>query len=383
MTLILQWHNKLAEFNCEAWQRLSRPYNFPFLDWDWLNLLENSGCVGGKTGWQPLHLGVRRSGRLIAAAALYVKVHSRGEFVFDQQIAEISEQLNLPYYPKLLGMSPFTPVTGYRFLIDPNEDELTLYRLMLNEIDAMCRQQGFSGCHFLRVDPDWGKHMTTLGLSRWLHHALIWENQGYQNFDDYLATFRSKRRKSIRKERLKLAQQAVHLIIVPGSEAPAAWFTRMYDFYAETCEKFFNWSRYLNLYFFHGLAQNLASRIVFVAAFKRNNGNNPVALSMLVREGRYLYGRYWGSENYFDHLHFEACYYQPIQWGIDNNICFFDAGAGSVRQKRQRGFLAQPTYSLHRFYQPVMDRIWRANVDHINQMEQRNIDTINVSNQTS
>ena len=95
-TLVFQWHATLAEFERAAWQRLSRPYNFPFLDWDWLNLLETSGCVGGKTGWLPLHLGVWRSGRLIAAAALYVKFHSRGEFVFDQQIAEISEQLNLP-----------------------------------------------------------------------------------------------------------------------------------------------------------------------------------------------------------------------------------------------------------------------------------------------
>ena len=378
-TLVFKWRATLAEFDRAAWQRLSRPYNFPFLDWDWLNLLETSGCVGGKTGWLPLHLGVWRSGRLVAAAALYVKFHSRGEFVFDQQIAEISEQLNLPYYPKLLGMSPFTPAPGYRFLIDQNENELALCRFMLEEINTMCQQQGFSGCHFLRVDPRWGAYMSALGLSRWLHHALIWENQGYDNFDDYLATFKSKRRKSIRRERLKQTQQAVNVITVPGLEAREAWFARMYDFYAATCQKFMNSSHYLNSRFFHGLAENLASRIVFVAAFERSNETNPVALSMLIREGKYLYGRYWGSENHYEYLHFEACYYQPIQWAIANDIRFFDAGSGNARHKHQRGFLAQPTFSLHRFYQPIVDGIWRANVDRINQVEQEHINAINTS----
>lgn len=382
-TLVFQWYSALAEFDRAAWQRLSSPYNLPFLDWDWLNLLETSGCVGGDTGWVPLHLGVQRSGRLVAAAALYVKYHSRGEFVFDQPIAEISEQLNLPYYPKLLGMSPFTPATGYRFLIDQNEDELALCGLMLEEINTMCEKQNFSGCHFLRVDPHWGALMSSLGLSRWLHHALIWENRGYANFDDYLASFRSKRRKSIRRERLKQSQQAVRLITVPGLEAREAWFERMYDFYAATCQKFLNMSHYLNPRFFHGLAGNLANHIVFVAAFEGNDEINPVALSMLVRAGEQLYGRYWGSENHYEHLHFEACYYQPIQWAIANDIRFFDAGSGNARHKRQRGFLAQPSFSLHRFYQPMIDGIWRANADRINQIEQRHINAINTSSRSA
>ncbi len=379
MTLAFQWHTALKTINREAWQRLAQPYGFPFLDWDWLNLLETSGCVSSKTGWMPLHLSVWRKDHLIAAAPLYGKFHSRGEFVFDQQIAEVSEQLGMSYYPKLLGMSPFTPVSGYRFLVHPDEDEFILCQHMLKEIDTFCRQKNLSGCHFLRADPSWSQHMHTLGMSPWLHHALIWENRDCNDFEDYLDVFNSKRRKNIRRERRKLDGQTSRFIIVSGSEAPEAWFNYMYDFYAATCNKFSNWSHYLNRPFFQGLSGNLARYIVFVAAVEDDNSTDPVALSMLVRQGEQLYGRYWGSMKHFDHLHSEVCYYQPIQWAIANNVRFFDAGSGNAEHKNRRGFLAQPVYSLHRFYQPAMSRIWRANINHINRIEQKHIEIINAS----
>lgn len=383
MDLTFSWHAAMAEMPANDWQAMARPKIFPFLDWHWLHLLETSGCVGENTGWAPLHLAAYRGRRLVGAAPLYVKFHSRGEFVFDQQIAEVSQQLGMAYYPKLLGMSPFTPATGYRFLWQEDEDPIKLCSALLVEIDKLCESQQLSGCHFLRVEPVWGQMMQDLGLSPWLHHALVWENREFANFDDYLRGFRSKRRKSIRRERRKVGAQDLQIEMTAGMDAPDAWFGHMYDFYAVTCRKFFNWSRYLNRDFFKGLAGPLAKYVVFVAAFEGQCRDRPQAMSMFVRATDHLYGRYWGSVAHLDHLHFEACYYRAIEWAIAQDIPFFDAGSGNALHKRQRGFLARPVHSLHRFYEPLMAEIWHDNVASINRQEQQVIDQINEASQSA
>ena len=378
MTFTFSWHHDLEEIPAQAWDALTGDHHSPFLDWHWLALLERSGCVQPETGWEPCHLAVHRGKELVAAAPLYLKGHSWGEFVFDQQWAEVSMRLGIPYYPKLVGMSPFTPATGYRFLVADSEDSFGVTALMLGEIDRFCKEKGVAGFHLLHVDPDWRDEMVAHGMSDWLHHALTWENHAYTTFDDYLGSFKSKQRKNIRRERRLVDEQGITFVPVRGEDAPEDLFTYMYYLYAVTCEKFYNWSRYLTLPFFEGLAQSMRHRILFVTAFEENRGNRtPIATSFFLHKGEHLYGRYWGSTQMADQLHFETCYYQPIEWAIKNGVRYFDAGSGNAGHKRRRGFPARPKYSLHRHYHPLMERVWHDNITRLNLSEQEQIDLIN------
>jgi hypothetical protein len=153
----------------------------------------------------------------------------------------------------------------------------------------------------------------------------------------------------------------------------------MYYFYAATCQKFWGWSHYLNLSFFREVSQRKPERALFVTATSPAEPEIPVAMSLLIRKDDRLYGRYWGCREEFDHLHFETCYYQPIQWAIQNGVRFFDAGSGSALHKQRRGFPAQTNYSMHRHYHPIMQRIWQENITHINKAEQERIELINNS----
>jgi predicted N-acyltransferase len=141
---------------------------------------ETSGSVTAAAGWLPNHLTVWRERTLIAAAPLYLKGHSYGEFVFDHQWADLAQRVGVQYYPKLLGMTPFTPTVGYRFLIAPGEDEDELTEMMINAIDSLCECNGISGCHFLYVDPQWQPVLERHGFTSWLHHSYIWQNLGFQ-----------------------------------------------------------------------------------------------------------------------------------------------------------------------------------------------------------
>lgn len=196
--ITVTWHSEIAEIPKAAWDAIAAPLKTPFLEWDWLHNIELSGSVGPRTGWQPCHLSVQRDGEFIAMAPLYIKGHSYGEFVFDHQWADLSYRLGHEYYPKLVGMTPFTPAVGYRFLIAPGEDELTLSQVMVAAIDQFCDRQQLSGCNFLFVDPTWQKTMEQLGFRAWLHHGYIWSNQNFDNFDDYLGAFTSNQRKNIK-----------------------------------------------------------------------------------------------------------------------------------------------------------------------------------------
>ncbi|HEY9736378.1 MAG TPA: peptidogalycan biosysnthesis protein, partial [Trichocoleus sp.] len=157
------WIRHIEEVPQPVWDELALPLKTPFLEWAWLHNMERSGSTGANTGWLPTHLTLWRNRTLVAAAPLYLKGHSYGEFVFDHQWADLAERLGVDYYPKLLGMSPFTPAEGYRFLIAPGEDETTLTALMVRAIDEFCDRNRISGCHFLYVDPQWREQMEALG----------------------------------------------------------------------------------------------------------------------------------------------------------------------------------------------------------------------------
>ncbi|MFO0055843.1 MAG: GNAT family N-acetyltransferase [Dolichospermum sp.] len=373
------WTHTISDVPKSAWDALAIPLKTPFLEWDWLHNLEVSHSATAHAGWLPNHLILWRNGTLIAAAPLYLKGHSQGEFVFDHQWAELASRLGIEYYPKLLGMTPFTPAEGYRFLISPAEDEEEITALMIYEIDSFCVKHRISSCHFLYVDPQWRPILENQGLTTWLHHSYIWKNADFQTFDDYLTGFNANQRRNIKRERKAVEQAGLKLQAMTGDEIPPSMFPLMYDFYADTCDKFGWWgSKYLTKQFFEQLYHNYRHRVVFFAAYHQEDQDQrqPLGMSFCLFKDSQLYGRYWGSFQDIDCLHFDACYYTPIAWAIAHNIQTFDPGAGGKHKKR-RGFPATPNHSLHRFYNNRLEKIILPWIREVNHIEQQEIDAIN------
>ena len=377
----LSWITNIAEVPQADWDELAKPLATPFLEWEWLNNIEVSGSATARTGWQPCHLVVwgkdtAGSRQLIAAAPLYIKGHSYGEFVFDHQWADLSHRLGIEYYPKLLGMAPFTPAVGYRFLIAPGENESAITELMVAAIDNFCDRNRLSGCNFLFVDPDWREMMEANGFHSWLHHGYIWSNQNFSCFDDYLKMFNSNQRKNIKRERKAVDKAGLQIKTYSGTEIPQHLYGEIYRFYSNTCHKFYWGSKYLTRQFFEQLYPNYSHRVLLVVAYTEHDERNPVGMSFCLRKGDRLYGRYWGCYEEYNALHFEACYYKPIEWAIANGIKTYDPGAGG-RHKKRRGFPATANHSLHRFYHPRMAKVLRNYIGDVNRMEREEITAIN------
>jgi predicted N-acyltransferase len=373
------WLKSLAEVDRYQWDALAEPLSTPFLEWEWLHQMEISKSTAAETGWLPRHLTVWSRDQLIAAAPLYIKQHSAGEFVFDQIWADVADRLKISYYPKLVGMSPFTPMVGYRFLMATGENEAALTRYMINEIEQFCRQHRISGCSFLFVDPQWRRLMINCGFISWLHQSFTWQNENYRSFEDYLAVFNSNQRHNIKRERQSIARNGITLKIFEGDQIPPAYFSLIYPFYERTNDKFGPWGcKYLKRSFFKGLADRYRHRLVFVAALEAANPDSPLGLSLLVRKRDRLFGRYWGCSKEIKYLHFNACYYSPIEWAIGNGINRYDPGMGGYHKIR-RGFTAVDNFSLHRFFDQRLEQIMNAHIEEINRLEQTHIDELNAA----
>jgi len=372
------WLDSLAHIDRDAWDALAKPLQTPFLEWDWLQLMEASGSTTAETGWIPHHLTLWSGRELVAAAPIYVKLHSAGEFVFDHAWADVAGRLGQRYYPKLVGMSPFTPMIGYRFLMAPGLDAGELTSRLLEEIDRLCRRHGLSGSSFHFVDPAWGKAVADLGYCAWAHQSFAWENEGYGSFDDYLAGFNANQRRNIRRERRDLGRRGVRVEMVPGVELAKAHYGRMYAFYARTNDQFGPWGcKYLTRDFFTALPDRFHQRLVFAAAFEGNQCNAPVGMALLVTKEDRLYGRYWGCSREIEFLHFDACYYRPIEWAIERGIRTFDPGMGGAHKLR-RGFKAVANHSLHRFMDRSLRTVMERNIAAINRLELEDIAALNL-----
>ena len=376
--LTARWHRSLAEIAEAHWQALTETSSLPFYSWRWLQALEYSGSIAPRQGWQPLHLALWRGEQPVAVAPLYLKGHSYGEFVFDQSFAQLAGQLGLRYYPKLLGMSPVSPVVGYRFHVAAGEDEAAITALLLRLIDDFCVDHGILSCNFLYVDPAWQPLAEAAGCATWLNQQSLWTNHGYSDFNDYLQGFNANQRRNIRRERRSVAMAGLTVSPLAGEELPPLLVRRMHDFYAQHCSRWGPWgSKYLSESFFEQLADDPALRQSLVL-FSAHRGDPlaPVAMSLCVHNDTMLWGRYWGSDEEIDNLHFEVCYYAPIAWAIARGIQHFDPGAGGSH-KRRRGFLAQPHASLHRWYQPRFDAIVRRWLPQANAGQLEEIEAIN------
>jgi uncharacterized protein len=372
----IQWHEQISDIPQSAWDAMALPLKTPFFEWEWLHNLEASGSVGPKTGWQPLHLSVWRGVDLLAVAPLYLKGHSYGEFVFDQQWAELADRLGLTYYPKLVGMSPFTPAIGYRFLTAPGEDAVELTRVMVAAIDQFCRRNRILGCNLLYVDPDWRPVIEAAGFTPWMHQNSVWQNVNFKTYDDYLAMFNANQRRNIKREMKAVEAAGITLNAYSGDEIPENYIHYMHDFYSNHCSKFGWWgSKYLTQDCFENFDRFFRHRILLIAA-EQAERSHPVAMSFCVHKGENLYGRYWGCFEEFDALHFNACYYKPIEWAIQQGIQVFDPGAGGAHKKR-RGFPATPHHSMHRFYDGNFGNILKNYLSQVNDLMVDEIEAIN------
>ena len=375
-SLKVRWHRSIREIPEEHWQALVGADSIPFYRWAWLDALERSGSVVPDQGWQPLHLALWSGDTPIAVAPLYLKGHSYGEFVFDQTFARLASDLGLRYYPKLLGMSPVSPVLGYRFHVLDGEDAAELTGVLMQAIDTFCEHNGILSCNFLYVDPEWRLLAEAAGCATWLNQQSLWSCGDDRGFEDYLKGFNANQRRNIKRERKAVAKAGITVTPLSGDQLDLALLQKMHCFYEQHCARWGPWgSKYLEESFFEALARLHRDQLVLFSAH-RGDPRDPVAMSMCVQDGRQLWGRYWGSHEEIDCLHFEVCYYAPIEWALANGIVSFDPGAGGSH-KRRRGFVACPNASLHRWYHPRMDALIRAWLPKVNGLMLEEIEAIN------
>ena len=315
-----------------------------FLRHAWLDALTATHCVGRGTGWLPRHLCLFDGERLVAAAPLYVKSHSWGEYVFDWAWAEAYERHGLHYYPKLLCAVPFTPVSGPRLLAADPQAKAALARAMLEQAQA----SGMSSLHVLFPGPADAHALEAAGMMIRRGVQFHWRNDGYRSFDDFLATLSQPKRKKIRAERRKVAQAGVALRRLSGREiGEAHWdfFARCYETtYAEHGS-----TPYLTRAFFGRVGASMPENLLMVLA---ERDGRPIAASLLVRDADRLYGRYWGALEHVPCLHFEAAYYQAIEAAIELGLAVIEGGAQG-EHKMARGFLPEATCSAHWLAEPA------------------------------
>lgn len=326
------------------WNALSSGGN-PFLRHEFLHGLETTGCVAAATGWEPCHLALYADSaqtRLLAAAPLFCKHHSYGEYVFDWAWADAYRRAGLSYYPKLVSAVPFTPVTGNRLLLHPQTEADLLYPALLQVAMDQAANAGASSLHWLFTTPDESRAIQAQGFMTRIGNQFHWHNAGYDSFEHYLSRLTAKRRKQIRRERRRVSDAGIVLDIVAGTALEPGHWDAMYRFYRSTVANH-GAIAYLNREFFDYLAENFAEHVVLVLA---RDGGRTVAGSLNFVGGGTMYGRYWGADGYYDGLHFEACYYRPIEYCIHQGMAAFEAGAQG-EHKLSRGLLPQATYSQH------------------------------------
>lgn len=341
----------IREIGENTWSELSRGAP-PFLGYVWLEALENAGCVGADVGWLPLYLTLSRAGTTVAAAPVFVKGHSEGEFVFDHSWARFAAvELGIDYYPKLIVAVPFTPATGPRLLIRPGVEREPLLSAFARALDVLARRLGVSSAHVLFPTAEQAEGLGKAGLARRVGIQFHWKNAGYKTFDDFLSAFNAKRRHQIRRERRELEAQGVRVKVLTGSDLTPAIVDHAYDFYLATVDKFAWGRRYLNREFFEEVAARMGPALHWVFAF---DGNKPIAGALNILGSRALYGRYWGALEERPFLHFNVCYYKGVEECIERGLDLFEPGAGG-EHKRARGFEPALTHSAHLLVDPRLD----------------------------
>ncbi len=342
----------IDEIGAGVWSQLDSSGS-PFTRFEFLQALESSGCVGGDSGWHPRHLLISDGGQPIAVMPLYRKEHSYGEYVFDWAWAQAWAQYGQNYYPKLVNAIPFTPVPGPRLLMQSQEGIAEVVKAAAEAIENLCHKAGYSGWHMLFPQPELVELLQSDMLLR-KDVQFHWHNRDYLDFDAFLADLRSSKRKQIRRERRRVAEQGVYLQRLSGQQLTGEAMEAFYHCYCETYLRRSGHSGYLNRQFFQRIAETMAEQIMLVLAWREEQ---VVAASLFLFDSHNLYGRYWGALDDIDCLHFEACYYQGIEFAIEAGLAQFNPGTQG-EHKLVRGFEPAQTSSLHwvadRRFQPAL-----------------------------
>ncbi|WP_377701060.1 GNAT family N-acetyltransferase [Pseudoduganella sp. UC29_71] len=365
--------SSLAEVGEPAWNALlaAQGEDNPFLSYAFLHALHESGSACAETGWQPQYLALWKGDELAAAMPLYVKSHSYGEYVFDWAWADAYHRNGIEYYPKLLSAIPFTPVTGSRLLARDGESRAALVALL----KAQQKSADMSSTHVLYPPEEQAMQLYEAGFMLRSGVQFHWLNQGYADFDQFLATLEHKKRKNIRAERRKVREAGVTMRQIRGHDATAEDWRFFHRCYSNTYAEHRS-SPYLNLEFFQRIGATMPGNILLVVA---ERAGRAIASSLVIHTADTLYGRYWGADEHVPCLHFETAYYQPLEFCIANGIATFEGGAQG-EHKMARGFLPQKTWSAHWLAHPAfadaverfLERESGGIDDYISELNERN-----------
>ncbi|GHF29862.1 hypothetical protein GCM10017044_26450 [Kordiimonas sediminis] len=378
MDLIAEFHPGIEKIDRDAWDTCAAGRS-PFTRYDFLAALEQSGCVSEQTGWIPHHLTIslqnsspaenaEQPPTLLAVCPLYVKLHSAGEYVFDQGWADAYERAGGRYYPKLLSAIPFTPVTSCKILISPatgEESAVTIRTTAMRAILERCDSLSFSSAHFNFLRPEDIQAAKNNDLLLRQDQQFHWFNKGYETFGDFLATLTSRKRKQIRKERQTVLDSDIEIRAIEGKGVSEADLDAFFQFYLDTGAR--KWGHpYLNRKFFSCIRQTMPDDMLLFLCYRNDR---PIAGALNFIGPDTLYGRYWGCIEDHPCLHFETCYYQAIDYAITHKLSTVEAGAQGPH-KIARGYEPSRTISAHY----IRDERFRAAVDDFLKREGHQID---------
>ena len=334
-------HPRIADIPWAQWDACAG--DNPFVSHAFLDALEQSGSACARTGWQPQHLTIADgSGRIAGAVPLYLKSHSYGEYIFDWGWADAYHRAGGSYYPKLQACVPFTPATGARLLLRPDCDQKTVRNALIAGMLELTQRHNASSLHITFPTREQWQQLGDAGLLKRIGLQYHWQNRGYSSFDDFLADLASRKRKAIKKERRKVADSGIVLKALSGDDITALHWDKFYNFYLDTSDK--KWGQaYLTREFFDRIGSSLSGKTVLMIA---EDDGEIVAGALNLKSNDTLYGRNWGCHGNYRFLHFEACYYQAIDYAIEHGLKFVEAGAQG-EHKIQRGYLPVEIYSAH------------------------------------
>ncbi|HMK78687.1 MAG TPA: GNAT family N-acetyltransferase [Xanthobacteraceae bacterium] len=348
----------IADLPAAAWDACANPctndsafpYN-PFVSHAFLSALEASSSATARTGWQPQHLVAEVGGTVVAVVPCYLKSHSRGEYVFDAGWAEAYERAGGSYYPKLQVSVPFTPATGRRLLVAPGENADAIRAALGKGLIELARMRDASSVHVTFAPQAEWEMLGELGYLKRNDQQFHWENGGYASFDDFLGNLASRKRKAIRRERAGALEAGIEVQWLTAKDLTEDVWDAFFAFYMETGSR--KWGRpYLTRAFYSIIGATMAEKVLLVMA---RRAGRYIAGAINFIGGDALYGRHWGAIEHHPFLHFELCYYQAIDYAIQNKLARVEAGAQG-EHKLARGYMPVTTYSAHYIADPALRR---------------------------
>jgi predicted N-acyltransferase len=325
------------------------------MEWAFLEACEAHSALP-QYGVAPQHLTLWDDERLVAALPLYVKGDGRAEFIYDYHWYHLASRLGVEYYPKLVSMSPFTPVPGPHVLVAPDQDKSALIPTLAAVVERFAEEAELRGVHYLFLPDDEADALEGLGYVRRVTFQLVWTNDGYVDLDDFLSRFRSRDRVKFKRERRRLEEAGLRLERVTGDAIQPEHEEAIYRFYSRTCELYGTGSHYLQRGTWKRLFEAWRDRLHLFFAREEQPGGELVGGSLCVQKGEDLYGRYWGCREEVPALYFNMALYRPLELAIERGWRRFFAGSGNVAHKYSRGFQPWRTLSLHRLASPELQR---------------------------